>query len=65
MRANTCWACVCQISVVPETGKLSVTKYTVAVDPGIVINPVQLKLQIQGGALMGLSHTLYEELAFD
>ena len=65
MRANTYWACVCQVSVVPATGKLTVTKYTVAVDPGIVINPVQLKLQIQGGALMGLSHTLYEEVSFD
>src|SRR2546427_11831490 len=36
-----------------------------AVDPGIVINPLQLKRQIEGGALMGLSHALYEEMTFD
>jgi CO/xanthine dehydrogenase Mo-binding subunit len=44
---------------------VTVTKYTVALDPGIVINPVQLKRQVQGGALMGLCHALYEELEFD
>jgi nicotinate dehydrogenase subunit B len=65
MRANTYWACVCQITVVPATGKVTVTKYTVALDPGIVINPVQLKRQVQGGALMGLCHALYEEVEFD
>src|SRR2546427_12049933 len=36
-----------------------------AVDPGIVINPLQLKRQIEGGALMGLSHALHEEMMFD
>jgi CO/xanthine dehydrogenase Mo-binding subunit len=65
LRSGTYWACVCQVSVVPSTGKVSVDKYTIAVDPGIVINPLQLKRQIEGGALMGLSHALYEEVAFD
>ena len=37
----------------------------IAVDPGIVVNPLQLKRQIEGGALMGLSHALYEEATFD
>jgi len=65
LRAGTYWACVCHVSVVPTTGKVTVDKYTIAVDPGIVINPLQLKRQIEGGALMGLSHALYEEMAFD
>jgi CO/xanthine dehydrogenase Mo-binding subunit len=65
MRSDTYWACVCRITVVPDTGKVAVTHYTIALDPGIVINPLQLKLQIQGGALMGLSHALYEEVGFD
>jgi CO/xanthine dehydrogenase Mo-binding subunit len=65
LRSGTYWACVCQVSVVPSTGKLTVDKYTVAVDPGIVINPLQLKRTIEGGALMGLSHALYEEMTFD
>jgi CO/xanthine dehydrogenase Mo-binding subunit len=65
LRSNTYWACVCQVSVVPGTGKIAVDKYTIAVDPGIVVNPLQLKRTIEGGALMGLSHALYEEMTFD
>jgi CO/xanthine dehydrogenase Mo-binding subunit len=39
-------ACVCQISITPGTGKLTVDKRTIAVDPGIAINPMQLKRQV-------------------
>ncbi len=65
LRSDTYWACVCQVTVAPSTGKVKVDRYTIAVDPGIVINPLQLKRQIQGGALMGLSHALHEEMTFD
>jgi CO/xanthine dehydrogenase Mo-binding subunit len=65
LRSGTYWACVCQVSLTPSTGKLVVEKYTVAVDPGIVINPAQLKRQVEGGAVMGLSHALHEEMTFD
>jgi CO/xanthine dehydrogenase Mo-binding subunit len=65
LRSGTYWACVCQVSVVPSTGKVKVDKYTIAVDPGIVVNPLQLKRTIEGGALMGLSHALHEEMTFD
>ncbi len=40
-------------------------KYTIAVDPGIVVNPAQLKRQVEGGAIMGISHALLEESMFD
>jgi CO/xanthine dehydrogenase Mo-binding subunit len=59
------WACVCQIAVTPSTGAIVVEKYTIAVDPGIVINPMHLKRQVEGGAVMGISHALFEEVAFD
>ena len=65
LRSGTYWACVCQVSVVPSTGKVTVNKCTMAVDPGIVVNPLQLKRTIEGGMLMGLSHALYEEMTFD
>jgi len=65
LRSGTYWACVCHVSVTPSTGKVKVDKYTIAVDPGIVVNPLQLKRTIEGGALMGLSHALYEEMTFD
>jgi CO/xanthine dehydrogenase Mo-binding subunit len=56
---------VCEISVVPEFGVIKVEKYTIAVDPGIVVNPLQLKRQVEGGAVMGISHALLEEATFD
>ena len=65
LRSGTYWACVCQIAVTPDTGKIVVEKYTIAVDPGIVINPVQLKRNVEGGAVMGISHALFEEASFD
>jgi len=64
-RLGTYWACVCEIAVTPATGAIAVEKYTIAVDPGIVVNPMQLKRQVEGGAVMGISHALLEEAAFD
>ena len=65
LRSGTYWACVCQIAVTPSTGKIVVEKYTIAVDPGIVVNPMQLKRNVEGGAVMGISHALFEEVLFD
>ena len=64
-RSLTYWACACEISVTPSTGAIVVEKCTIAVDPGIVINPVQLKRQVEGGAVMGVSHALFDEVNFN
>jgi nicotinate dehydrogenase subunit B len=64
-RSGSYWACVCEIAVTPDSGTIRVEKYTIAVDPGIVVNPMQLKRQVQGGAIMGISHALLEEARFD
>src|SRR5579863_8518152 len=65
LRSGTYWACVCQIAVTPSTGAIVVEKYTIAVDPGIVVNPMQLKRNVEGGAVMGIAHALFEEMTFD
>jgi len=65
LRSGTYWACVCQIAVTPSTGAIVVEKYTIAVDPGIVVNPMQLKRNVEGGAVMGIGHALFEEMMFD
>jgi len=64
-RSSTYWACVAQIAVNMTTGVIKVEKITVAVDPGIVINPAQLKRQVEGGSVMGVSIALHEETRFD
>jgi CO/xanthine dehydrogenase Mo-binding subunit len=65
LRSGSYWACVCEISISLATGNVTVEKCTTAVDPGIVINPLQLKRQVEGGTMMGVSHTLHEEMRFD
>jgi CO/xanthine dehydrogenase Mo-binding subunit len=65
LRAGTYWASVAHIAVDTKSGEIKVERMTVAVDPGIVINPMQLKRQVEGGCMMGLSMTLKEELRFD
>jgi CO/xanthine dehydrogenase Mo-binding subunit len=65
LRSGTYWACVCQIAVTPSTGVIVVEKYAIAVDPGIVVNPTQLKRNVEGGAVMGIGHALFEEVTFD
>jgi len=65
LRSGTYWACVCHIAVTPETGTIKVEKYTIAADPGIIVNPVQLKRNVEGGAVMGISHALFDEVLFD
>jgi len=65
LRSGTYWACACQIAVTPSTGAIVVEKYTIAVDPGIVVNPMQLKRNVEGGAVMGIAHALFEEVTFD
>jgi CO/xanthine dehydrogenase Mo-binding subunit len=64
-RENGYWACAAQVAVTPSTGAVKVEKMTVVVDPGIVVNPLQLKRQVQAGSLMGVSQALHEEVPFD
>ncbi len=65
LRDGTYWACACHIAVTPATGAIKVEKCTLAVDPGVVINPTQLKRQVEGGAMMGISIALLEEVMTD
>jgi nicotinate dehydrogenase subunit B len=64
-RSGTYWACVAHVAVNMTRGVIKVEKITIAVDPGIVVNPAQLKRQVEGGAVMGVSMALLEELRFD
>ena len=65
LRNGTYWAFVCNIAATPSTGAIAVEKCAMAVDPGIVINPAQLKRQVEGGVVMGVSNALLEEVIFD
>jgi CO/xanthine dehydrogenase Mo-binding subunit len=65
VRSNGHWAAAADITVNPKTGKIVVEKYTVVLDPGIVVNPLQMKRITQGGVVMGMSEALFEQVAFN
>jgi CO/xanthine dehydrogenase Mo-binding subunit len=44
---------------------VKVTKFTIGVDPGKIINPRQLDRCMKSGVVMGLSEALKEEVTFD
>ncbi len=65
LRENSYWAGIAEVEVTPSTGIVKVTKFTIGVDPGKVLNPRQLGLCMKSGVAMGLSEALKEEVTFD
>ncbi|HSH03442.1 MAG TPA: molybdopterin cofactor-binding domain-containing protein [Anaerolineae bacterium] len=60
--ANTVVAMVADVAIVDN--QIKVERIVTSVDPGLVINPDGCKAQTEGGILMGLSSTLFEEIRF-
>jgi len=56
---------VCEVEIDPETGTLTVPRYTVVDDVGRTINHQLLEGQIQGGVFQGLGQALTEEIVYD
>jgi len=65
LRSNGRWAAAADVTVNLKTGKVKVDRYTVVLDPGIVINPLQLKRITEGGTVQGISEVMMEAVAFD
>jgi CO/xanthine dehydrogenase Mo-binding subunit len=65
IRHDGYFAGVAEVAVDLDTGKVTVERYCVAVDVGLVVNPRLLRLSVEGGSAMGISQALVEELAFD
>jgi CO/xanthine dehydrogenase Mo-binding subunit len=56
---------VVDVEVDPETGKVSILRYTAVQDAGKAIHPLQVEGQMQGGAAQGIGWALYEGYAYD
>ena len=65
MRFGACWVGIAEVEVVPSTGQVRVTRFTLGVDPGKIINPQHLRRNMEGGIMMGLGEALKEEVIFD
>ncbi|MGE0059053.1 MAG: xanthine dehydrogenase family protein molybdopterin-binding subunit [Dehalococcoidia bacterium] len=56
---------VAEVAVDPETGEITLKKFTTAHDVGRIMNPVGHQGQINGGFMQGLGYALMEELQVD
>ncbi len=65
VRQNAYWVGIAEVAVVPTTGAVQVTKFTIGVDCGKIINPRQLDRCMKSGVVMGVSEALKEEVTFD
>ncbi len=64
-RAPTFGAHLADVEVDPDTGKVSILRYTAFQDVGKAINPQQVEGQMQGGAFQGIGWGLSEYYAHD
>lgn len=49
------------VEVDPDTGKMTILRYTAAQDAGVAIHPAYVEGQIQGGAVQGIGWAINEE----
>ncbi len=54
-----------EASVDEETGDVTIHRHVTVSDVGRAINPLQVRMQDEGAAIMGLGHTLLEHYIFD
>jgi CO/xanthine dehydrogenase Mo-binding subunit len=48
-----------------ETGDVTIVRHVIVSDVGRALNPLQVRMQDDGAAIMGLGHTLMEHYIFD
>jgi CO/xanthine dehydrogenase Mo-binding subunit len=56
---------IADVEVDPETGKVTVLRYTTVVDAGTAIHPGYVEGQMQGGASQGIGWALNEEFVYN
>ena len=56
---------IADVEVDPETGKVTILRYTAIQDAGKAIHPSYVEGQMQGGAVQGIGWALNEEYFFD
>ncbi len=58
-------AYICEVEVDPDTGKVTVERFTAADDFGNVVNPMIVEGQVHGGLAQGIGQALLENCVYD
>ncbi|HZO40220.1 MAG TPA: xanthine dehydrogenase family protein molybdopterin-binding subunit [Methylomirabilota bacterium] len=56
---------ICQVEIDPETGALTIPRYTIVEDCGRMLNPRVVEGQLHGATAQGLGGALLEEVVYD
>ena len=56
---------VCELEIDPETGIVTIDRYFVVDDLGVVLNPMIVRGQIHGGIAQGIGQALVEHAVYD
>ena len=56
---------VCEVEIDPETGTVSIVRYTGIDDVGRVINPMLVDGQTHGGIAQGVGQAMFEDCVYD
>ncbi|MET0458420.1 MAG: xanthine dehydrogenase family protein molybdopterin-binding subunit [Ilumatobacteraceae bacterium] len=61
--SNSCHAVLCEVD--PRTGEVTLLRFVVSEDCGVMINPDVVEGQIAGGVVQGIGGVLYEHMVYD
>ena len=56
---------VAEVEVDPETGVITIDRYSMVNDFGVLINPLLVEGQAHGGVVQGIGQALYENVVYD
>ena len=56
---------VCEVEIDPQTGVVTVVKYTAVDDVGRAVNPMIVHGQVHGGIAQGVGQALWEQVVYD
>lgn len=58
-------AAICELEIDPQTGAVTIARYTSVDDAGRAINPMIVDGQTHGGIAQGIGQALFEQVVFD
>ncbi|HYY60983.1 MAG TPA: molybdopterin cofactor-binding domain-containing protein, partial [Burkholderiales bacterium] len=61
--SNACHAAIVEVDL--ATGSVTLRRFVVAEDAGLLINPMIVDGQVHGGVVQGIANALYEEIKYD